>query len=101
VLQQDKSAIDALEREVAQLRAALQRRETTGAAANGHDASSGDKLLEQKLKERERSITELNRTIKDHEAAIKKLTETAESWKRKYQFLATEAPDAYKAAAEK
>ena len=33
------------------------------------------------------------------EAAIKKLTESAESWKRKYQFLATDQPDAYKHAA--
>jgi len=40
-------------------------------------------------------------TIKEHEATIKKLTESAESWKRKYQFLATDSPGAYKTAAEK
>jgi hypothetical protein len=40
-------------------------------------------------------------TIKEHESTIKKLNESAESWKRKYQFLATDSPDAYKNAAEK
>jgi hypothetical protein len=39
--------------------------------------------------------------VKEHEATIKKLSESVESWKRKYQFLATDAPDAYKTAAEK
>jgi hypothetical protein len=32
---------------------------------------------------------------------LKKLTEASESWKRKYQFLASDEPDAYKTAAEK
>ena len=40
-------------------------------------------------------------TIKEHEATIKKLTEASDSWKRKYQFLATDQPDAYKSTAEK
>jgi hypothetical protein len=35
-------------------------------------------------------------TIKEHEVTIKKLTESAESWKRKYQFLSSDSPDAYK-----
>ena len=35
-------------------------------------------------------------TIKEHETTIKKLTESAEGWKRKYQFLATDSPEAYK-----
>ncbi len=46
-------------------------------------------------------MTRLMGTIKEHETTIKKLTESAESWKRKYQFLATDQPDAYKNAAEK
>jgi len=39
-------------------------------------------------------------TIKEHEATIKKLNESADGWKRKYQFLAADEPDAYKSAAE-
>ena len=57
--------------------------------------------LEAKLKEREQSLTRLMGTIKEHEATIKKLSESSDSWKRKYQFLATDSPDAYKNAAEK
>ena len=57
--------------------------------------------LEGKLKERDGSIARLMATIKEHETAIKKLTESGESWKRKYQFLATDQPDAYKSAGEK
>ena len=40
-------------------------------------------------------------SAKNIEATIRKLTESAESWKRKYNFLATDSPDAYKTAAEK
>jgi hypothetical protein len=39
-------------------------------------------------------------TIKEHEATIKKINESAEGWKRKYQFLAADAPEAYKSATE-
>ena len=50
---------------------------------------------------REQSVTRLMGTIKEHEATIKKLSESSDSWKRKYQFLATDTPEAYKSAAEK
>jgi chromosome segregation ATPase len=93
----DRSEIETLQREIAQLREALAQQASAGAAA----ASSGNAGLEAKLKEREQSVTRLMGTIKEHEATIKKLTESAESWKRKYQFLATDSPGAYKTAAEK
>jgi chromosome segregation ATPase len=93
--EKDRSEIDALEREVAQLREALSRQ----AAGSGAGAPSAE--LESKLRDREQSVTRLMGTIKEHEAAIKKLTESAESWKRKYQFLASDSPDAYKTVAEK
>ncbi len=93
ITEKDRSEIDALQREVAQLRDALARAGEV-AAASGNNAE-----LEAKLKERESSVTRLMGTIKEHEATIKKLTESAESWKRKYQFLATDQPDAYKHAA--
>ncbi|HET8698580.1 MAG TPA: hypothetical protein VFO94_13890, partial [Gammaproteobacteria bacterium] len=57
--------------------------------------------LEAKLKERDNTVTRLMGTIKELEGTVKKLTESAESWKRKYNFLATDSPDAYKTAAEK
>jgi len=93
----DRSEIETLQREIAQLREAMARQASAGAAA----AASGNAGLEAKLKEREQSVTRLMGTIKEHEATIKKLTESAESWKRKYQFLATDSPGAYKTAAEK
>ena len=98
VSEKDRSSIDALEREIAQLREALARQNASGTgAAPTHGAGE----LEAKLKERESSVTRLMGTVKEHEATIKKLSEAVDSWKRKYQFLAADAPDAYKAAAEK
>jgi chromosome segregation ATPase len=92
--EKDRSAMDAMEREIAQLREALSQQ---GAAQGGGDTAE----LEAKLKERENSVTRLMGTIKEHEATIKKLAESADSWKRKYQFLASDSPDAYQSAAEK
>src|SRR5690606_2956518 len=88
VSEQDKSTIDALQREIAQLREALARKAAEGTAED------------ERIKERDRTISRLSKTVKDHEATIAKLNESVESWRRKYQFLATEAPDAYKTAAE-
>jgi chromosome segregation ATPase len=93
--EKDRGEIDSLQREVAQLREALAKQAAV-AAANSNNAD-----LEAKLKERESSLTRLMGTIKEHESTIKKLTETADSWKRKYQFLASDQPDAYKSAGEK
>jgi len=95
--EKDRSEIDTLQREIAQLRESLLRQGTP----DGATASGGHAELQAKLKERENSVTRLMGTIKEHEATIKKLNEAAESWKRKYQFLATDSPDAYKVAAEK
>ena len=93
----DRGEIDALQREITQLRETLARQSASAAAA----ASGNNADLEAKLKERENSVTRLMGTIKEHETTIKKLTESADSWKRKYQFLATDQPDAYKNSAEK
>jgi chromosome segregation ATPase len=95
--EKDRGEIDALQREITQLRDTLARQSASAAAA----ASSNNAGLEAKLKERENSVTRLMGTIKEHESTIKKLTESSDSWKRKYQFLATDQPDAPKNAAEK
>jgi chromosome segregation ATPase len=92
--EKDRSEIETLQREIAQLRDALTRQ--SAAASNSNNAD-----LEAKLKERESSVTRLMGTIKEHESTIKKLTESADSWKRKYQFLASDQPEAYKNSAEK
>jgi chromosome segregation ATPase len=99
--EKDRSEIETLQREIAQLRETLARQSSAAAAAAAAAASSNNADLEAKLKERENSVTRLMGTIKEHEAAIKRLTESSESWKRKYQFLASDQPDAYKGAAEK
>jgi chromosome segregation ATPase len=95
--EKDRGEIEALQREIAQLRDALAQQTADAAAA----ASNNNAGLEAKLKERESSVTRLMGTIKEHESTIKKLTESAQSWKRKYEFLATDQPDAYKNAGEK
>jgi chromosome segregation ATPase len=95
--EKDRAEIEELRREILELRAALASQ--SGGATS--PASGNDAELEAKLKERESSVTRLMGTIKEHEATIKKLTESADGWKRKYQFLATDQPDAYKTSAEK
>ena len=40
----------------------------------------------------------LKEKIKEHESTIKKLTESADGWKRKYQFLSADEPEAYKSS---
>jgi chromosome segregation ATPase len=95
--EKDRGEIETLQREIAQLREALTRQ--SAAAASAASVNTAD--LEAKLKERESSVTRLMGTIKEHESTIKKLTESSESWKRKYQFLSTDQPDAYKSTAEK
>ena len=95
--EKERSEIDALQTEVTQLREALEGAGEKAKAEFGAKVSG----LEGKLKERDGSIARLMATIKEHETAIKKLTESGESWKRKYQFLASDQPDAYKSAAEK
>jgi uncharacterized coiled-coil protein SlyX len=97
--EKDRSEIDALQREVVQLREALARSAGVGVGETAESTSNAE--LEARLKEREQSVTRLMGTIKEHETTIKKLTESSDSWKRKYQFLATDSPDAYKSAAEK
>jgi len=84
----DRLMIDALERELAELRTQLQARTDTTEKSAGAD-EDGDK--------------ELNARLEQSEAKIKELTEEADSWKRKYEFLSTDAPAAYQtqAAAEK
>jgi len=57
--------------------------------------------LEGKIKERENSIARLMLALKEQEITIRKLTESSESWKRKYQFLATDQPDDPPSAAGK
>jgi len=95
--EKEHGEIEVLQAEVAQLREAL--------AGAGEKASAEFRAkvssLEGKLKERDGSIARLMATIKEHETSIKKLTESGESWKRKYQFLASDQPDAFKNGAEK
>ncbi len=93
--EKDRSEIDTLQREIAQLREA-QAHQSAAATASGSDNPE----LAAMLKDREQTVTRLMGTIKEHEATIKKLNESAEGWKRKYQFLAADEPDAYKSAAE-
>jgi chromosome segregation ATPase len=80
----DRLMIDALERETATLRDKLANQ---SASSEETDASGG----------------ELSAEVEIRDAKIQELTEEMASWKRKYEFLAADAPEAYQtqAAAEK
>ncbi len=82
----DRLMIDALEKEVSELRKQLSRKPDSAEGA-GQQLSSADE----------------SEAIKALEARIAELSEEAAAWKRKYEFLSTEAPDAYQnqATAEK
>ena len=87
--------IDALEREVAELRGRL------ADWPPGNSAGPADPADEAgKAKDHSR---ELKAKLKQSAVKIRKLTEVANAWKRKYEFLSTDAPEAYQtqAAAEK
>lgn len=91
ITEQDKSKIDALEREIAQLRETLMRK------AGGTE----DLDLLDKLKERDSSIVRLMGTVKEQETKLAELTNAVENWKRKYEFLSADSPTAYQSVAEK
>jgi len=93
--EKDRTEIDALQREVAQLREALLRNSSSG------DTGAPAAELQAKLKERDNALTQLKGTLKEHETTIRHLSEAVEGWKRKYQFLAADEPEAYKNVAEK
>ncbi len=79
---------DALQREVAELRAQLAARTDTTEESAGSDEDRDNQL---------------NARLQQSEARIQELTEAADSWKRKYEFLSTGASAAYQTqeAAEK
>jgi chromosome segregation ATPase len=91
VEEKDKNLIEALEREVAQLREDLQRPDSQPAGSDSAQHSD----LSAKVKERDGSITRLMTTLKEKDAEIGKLKESVAQWKKKYEFLSTEAPSAY------
>jgi chromosome segregation ATPase len=91
VEEKDKNLIDALEREVTQLREALKRQDAGAAGSDGAEHAD----LSAKLKERDGSINRLMATLKDKDSEISKLKESVAQWKKKYEFLSTEAPSAY------
>ena len=84
----DQLMTDALKREVTELRAQLEARTDMTEESAGSDEGRDN---------------ELNARLQQSEAKIQELIEEADSWKRKYEFLSTDAPAAYQIqeAAEK
>ncbi len=80
----DRLVIDALEREVAELREALVAQANANAESAGKDDGGSNELRDK---------------LKMSAAKIQKLTEVANAWKRKYEFLSTDAPAAYQTQA--
>ncbi len=90
--------IDALEREVAELREKLADSPPGNSAAPAGPADPAGAAGKGKDESKE-----LMAKLKQSAVKIRKLTEVANAWKRKYDFLSADAPEAYQtqAAAEK
>lgn len=94
----DQTLIDELQMEVDTLKAELaeQQQAADGGAEGAAVASATE------IRRRDAQISDLKRTVKDHEKEIAKLSEAVAGWQKKYEFLSTEAPSAYQSvAAEK
>ena len=76
--------IEALEREITELRNKLATEAKADGNSAGTDQGPSSKLIEK---------------LEKSEAKIRKLTEVAKAWKRKYDFLTTDAPAAYQTQA--
>ena len=64
------------------------------------NAKNGEinEIDKKKIAEQEQAIAKLTAKLKEYEATINTLSEAADSWKRKYDFLAAEAPYGYESA---
>ncbi len=80
----DRLVIEALEREVGELREALVAQANAAAETAGQDNDGSNELRDK---------------LKMSAAKIQKLTEVANAWKRTYEFLSTDAPIAYQTQA--
>jgi chromosome segregation ATPase len=83
----------------------LQRNVTTLQTENAQlrDVRGGDveSMDREKIAEQDKAISKLTAKIKEYEATINTLSEAADSWKRKYDFLAAETPYGFESASSK
>ena len=93
----DQTLIDSVQQENKQLKAAVARLEGESKSTAATNASDGSA----ELRKRDSTIAQLNRTLKEQEREVKKLSEAVSGWQKKYEFLSTEAPTAYQSAVEK
>jgi len=82
--EKNRLVIEALEREITELRNKLAAQAKADGNSAGTDQGPSSKLIEK---------------LEKSEAKIRKLTEVAKAWKRKYDFLTTDAPAAYQTQA--
>ncbi len=82
--EKNRLIIEALEREITELRNKLATEAKADGNSAGTDQGPSSKLIEK---------------LEKSEAKIRKLTEVAKAWKRKYDFLTTDAPAAYQTQA--
>ena len=82
--EKNRLVIEALEREITELRNKLATEAKADGNSAGTDQGPSSKLIEK---------------LEKSEAKIRKLTEVAKAWKRKYDFLTTDAPAAYQTQA--
>ena len=95
---QDMTLIDELQTQVDALKADLteQQKLAEGGAQDAEAASTAE------IRKRDSQISDLRRAMKDQDKEIDKLNEAVVGWKKKYEFVTTEAPSAYQpVAAEK
>jgi hypothetical protein len=82
--EKNRLVIEALEREITELRNKLTAQAKADGNSAGTDQGPSSNLIEK---------------LEKSEAKIRALTEVAKAWKRKYDFLTTDAPEAYQTQA--
>jgi chromosome segregation ATPase len=78
--------------------ASLNRENDSLRSATGGDAKSFDRT---QIVEYEKSINQMSNTIEEYRVTIATLNEAVDKWKRKYEFLAADAPYGYDSATGK
>jgi predicted RNase H-like nuclease (RuvC/YqgF family) len=90
--EQEHGRVEALEAEIAALKAKLAEAASKPAAA---PAANPDAAASKAVRDKDKEITRLQQELKEQAKEIRTLQESVSAWQKKYEFVSTEAPSAY------